>query len=321
MAAERATPEKIAFFVRHTSGLICAPITNERADELDLPLMVAQQHRVAAHRVHRHRRLPARHHDGHLGRGPGGHHPGADRPGHPARRPDPARPHPRAAGPGGRRAQAGRPHRGGGRPGPHGRAVPRRRALRGGHRGRAGDGPAPGARALRGPPRPACSSPSPTSSATGARPRSWSGGWPRPGCRPSAASSRCYRLPERHRPRDPPGLRHGRAAQGEDNVLVRVHSECLTGDVFGSLRCDCGAQLQAAMRLIAEAGLGVVVYLRGHEGRGIGIAHKLQAYKLQDGGLRHRRRQPGARACRSTAGSTASAPRSSSTWASPPCGS
>jgi 3,4-dihydroxy 2-butanone 4-phosphate synthase/GTP cyclohydrolase II len=72
---------------------------------------------------------------------------------------------------------------------------------------------------------------------------------------------------------------------GEDNVLVRVHSECLTGDVFGSRRCDCGAQLHAALRLIAETGLGAVVYLRGHEGRGIGIAHKLQAYELQDGGL------------------------------------
>jgi 3,4-dihydroxy 2-butanone 4-phosphate synthase/GTP cyclohydrolase II len=72
---------------------------------------------------------------------------------------------------------------------------------------------------------------------------------------------------------------------GEENVLVRVHSECLTGDVFGSRRCDCGAQLHAAMRMIAEAGMGAVVYLRGHEGRGIGIAHKLQAYELQDGGL------------------------------------
>jgi 3,4-dihydroxy 2-butanone 4-phosphate synthase/GTP cyclohydrolase II len=72
---------------------------------------------------------------------------------------------------------------------------------------------------------------------------------------------------------------------GEQDVLVRVHSECLTGDVFGSRRCDCGAQLHSAMRMIAEAGMGVVVYLRGHEGRGIGIAHKLQAYELQDGGL------------------------------------
>ena len=72
---------------------------------------------------------------------------------------------------------------------------------------------------------------------------------------------------------------------GQDNVLVRVHSECLTGDVFASRRCDCGEQLHAALRTIAAAGTGVVVYLRGHEGRGIGIAHKLQAYELQDGGL------------------------------------
>lgn len=71
---------------------------------------------------------------------------------------------------------------------------------------------------------------------------------------------------------------------GKENVLVRMHSECLTGDVFGSQRCDCGTQLRDAMRKIAEHGEGVIVYIRGHEGRGIGIMHKLQAYKLQDGG-------------------------------------
>jgi 3,4-dihydroxy 2-butanone 4-phosphate synthase/GTP cyclohydrolase II len=74
------------------------------------------------------------------------------------------------------------------------------------------------------------------------------------------------------------------AVQGEEDVLVRVHSECLTGDVFSSLRCDCGPQLDEAMRLVAEAGMGVVVYLRGHEGRGIGLGHKLRAYQLQDQG-------------------------------------
>lgn len=71
---------------------------------------------------------------------------------------------------------------------------------------------------------------------------------------------------------------------GKGNVLVRVHSECLTGDVFGSRRCDCGSQLHQAMRQVCEAGLGVILYMR-QEGRGIGLAPKIQAYKLQETGF------------------------------------
>jgi 3,4-dihydroxy 2-butanone 4-phosphate synthase / GTP cyclohydrolase II len=77
---------------------------------------------------------------------------------------------------------------------------------------------------------------------------------------------------------------HGEVS-GKDNVLVRVHSECFTGDIFGSLRCDCGSQLRMALQKIGEAGEGVVVYIRGHEGRGIGLRHKLKAYELQEKGM------------------------------------
>src|SRR4051794_14909675 len=101
------------------------------------------------------------------------------------------------------------------------------------------------------------------------------------------------RLPTRHGPFRAhvfrsrlDGVEHVALVRGEvagrEDVLVRVHSECLTGDIFGSARCDCGEQLDGALAKVAAEGRGVVVYLRGHEGRGIGLSRKLDAYRLQD---------------------------------------
>jgi 3,4-dihydroxy 2-butanone 4-phosphate synthase / GTP cyclohydrolase II len=76
-------------------------------------------------------------------------------------------------------------------------------------------------------------------------------------------------------------LVHGRSGSGE-NVLVRVHSECMTGDIFGAMRCECGDQLDAALDRIVAEGAGILIYLRGHEGRGIGLVAKVRTHVLQD---------------------------------------
>jgi len=281
MAAEKVTAATLAFFVRHTSGYICAPIEGERADRLELPLMVSanqEQHRTA-YTVS----VDARH-------GVTTGISAADR----------ARTIRLLADPESGPADLVRP----------GHVLPLRAAT-GGVLKRAGHTEAAVDLArLAGLTPAGALAEVVNDDGTMAR---------LPQLRAFAATHGLplisiaqliehRRRTERHVRRvaeaviptpfgpftaigyesDIDGLQHialvKGQVQGKPDVLVRMHSECLTGDVFGSLRCDCGTQLHDALRTIAQEGSGVVVYIRGHEGRGIGILHKLMAYKLQDGG-------------------------------------
>src|ERR1700736_1713994 len=282
MAAEFAAPEKIAFFVKHTSGLICAPITNEQADQLDLPLMVA--HNTESQRTAFTVTVDCRH--------------GTTTGISPVDRAKTIR---SLINPGTRPADLARPGH-----------IHVLRAREGGVLKRAGHTEAAVDLA-----RMAGLYPAGVLCELVTEDRMGMARLPELELfakrhelpiisiaeliRYRRQSEKLVRRTAEARVPTPWGeftcfayqsvLDHEThlafvlgAPQGEDNVLVRVHSECLTGDVFGSLRCDCGNQLSGGMSKIASEGMGVVVYLRGHEGRGIGITHKLLAYKLQDDG-------------------------------------
>ena len=282
MAAEAATPEKIAFFLQHTSGLICTPMTGERLDELDLPLMVT--HNTESHRTAFTVSVDYRH-------GTSTGISAFDRSAtiqaliHPESRPeDFARP---------------------------GHIFPLRYA-KGGVLKRAGHTEAAVDLARMAGLYPAgvlCEVVDSKKTDMARLPELEAFAEEHGLLLISIADLIRYRRQNEKlvrriaEARIPTaygdftcyayesvldGEQHlalvKGAVQGEDNVLVRVHSECLTGDVFGSMRCDCGPQLDAALKRVADEGMGAVVYLRGHEGRGIGIGHKLRAYRLQEQG-------------------------------------
>lgn len=280
MAAEAATPETIAFFLAHTSGVICVPLLPERADELDLPLMVVEN--TESQRTAFTVSVDAR------GRTTTGIS-AADRAATIAALVDPAT----------RPADLNRP----------GHIFPLRYRP-GGVLKRAGHTEATIDLARAAGLFPAgvlCEIVSDDKSSMARLPEleifAERNGLPLISIadliRYRRRTEKLVRLVSEARiPMEGGDYRayvyesvldneqHLALVKGEvgPDVLVRVHSECLTGDVFGSLRCDCGPQLHAALDLIDKDGRGVLVYLRGHEGRGIGLAHKIRAYRLQEQG-------------------------------------
>ena len=302
MAAEFATPEAIAFFLHHTSGLICVSITAERAAALDLGPMVLRNTETQRTAFLVSVDLRDVTTTGISAVGPGRHHPGPHRPVDPARRSPATRAHLPAAGPRGRRAEAGRPHRGHRSTWPGSPAAVRPACCaRWSTRPSTAWPAAPTSR--RSPPATGCddvdrrADPLPPSHRAARRPvdetvlpTEW-------------GPFRCVRFRSRL-----DGVEHLAFVRGDvagvDGVLVRVHSECVAGDVFGSHRCDCG-----------PAATGRAAPHRPRRPR-------RDRVPARPGRPQHRRRpaSPARPRPRPTTGSTASAPRCWSTSASPRCG-
>ena len=293
----KATPELLAFMIRHTSGVVCVPMEGAELDRLKLPPMTAVQRGPQAHRVLGLGRRPRRRQHRHLGRRPGAHHPGPGRLGDRALR---ARPGPATSS----------------------RCAPWTAACcaRTGHTEAsvdlarlAGLTPAgvlaevvnddgtmtrlPELREFADEHGLALVSIADLVTYRRRTETLVDAGRRGPAADPRTASSAAVGYRSTVDATEHLALVRGDIGDGTD-VLVRVHSECLTGDVLGSLRCDCGPQLDAALRTVADEGRGVVVYLRGHEGRGIGLLHKLRGLPAAGRRPGHRRRQPRPRAAR-----------------------
>ena len=318
MAASKVTPEAINFMAKHGRGLVCLAMTPERLDELEIPLEVSDNSSRPRHGDLRVDRREGRHQHRHLRGRSRAHDSGGDQSGDAAARSRAPGPRLSAARAVRRRARARRPHRSRRRPGAHRRPAARRCDLRN-HERRRHDGARAGAHEVRAQARPADDhdrGPDPLPDADrGPGAARWRRA-PLPTVHGAVHDSR---LREPHRRRDATSRSCAATSATAQNVLVRVHSKCLTGDVFHSTRCDCGPQLDAAMQRIAQEGRGVLAVpapgRAGHRPR-----EQDPRVRAAGPGAGHGRRPTSGSASSPTSATTASARRFCATWASGRCG-